>query len=125
MLDTSNPNSYEYHTKHLQVNILGGLKTNKMESLRVTLSVQKPESYNILRHSLDLYNDNQVEKFTRKIAERLEIGTSVARRTLQDLTKELENYRFLLVEKETIANQPFYKELSATETKTAETFLQE
>ncbi len=123
MLDTSNPNSYEYHTKHLQVNILGGVKTNKMESLRVTLSVQKPESYNILRHSLDLYNDNQVEKFTRKIAERLEIGTSVARRTLQELTRELENYRFLLVEKETIANQPFFKELSATETKTAETFL--
>lgn len=123
-LNTSNPNSYEYHTKHLEVNILGGIKTNKMESMRITMSIQKPESYNVLRHSLDLYNDNQVEKFTRKIAERLEIGTSVARRTLQELTKELESYRFLMVENEAIANKPFYKELSATEIKQAEIFLQ-
>lgn len=123
MLNTTNPNSYEYHTKHLQVNILGGMKTNKLESLRITISIQKPESYNVLRHSLDLYNDNQVEKFTRKIAERLEIGTSVTRRTLQDLTKELENYRFLLLKKEASANAPYHKELSAREIKEAETFL--
>ncbi|MGY0408038.1 MAG: hypothetical protein ACWIPJ_06750 [Polaribacter sp.] len=93
-LDTSNSNNYSYTTKHLEIHILGGLKTNKLESLRITLSVQKPKQHNILRHSIDLYNDNQVEKFTRKIAERLEIGTSVVRRTLQELTHELENYRF-------------------------------
>jgi hypothetical protein len=98
MLDTTNPHNYAYITKHLEIHILGGLKTNKLESLRITLSIQKPKEHNILRHSIDLYNDNQVEKFVRKIAERLEIGTSVARRTLQDLTKELENYRFLLIE---------------------------
>lgn len=123
MLDTSNPNNYEYITKHLEIHILGGLKTNKMESLRVTISIQKPQQYNVVRQSIDLYNDNQIEKLVRKVAERLEIGTSVVRRTLQELTKELESYRFLLVENETIANQPFYKELSATEIKQAETFL--
>lgn len=122
-LDTTNPNNYEYTTKHLEIHVLGGLKTNKMESLRVTLSIQKPKQYNVVRQSIDLYNDNQIEKLVRKVAERLEIGTSVVRRTLQELTKELENYRFLLVEKETIANQPFYKVLSATEIKQAETFL--
>ncbi|AZQ57266.1 hypothetical protein EJ994_00010 [Maribacter sp. MJ134] len=111
MLNTTNPNSYKYHTKHLHVNILGGLKTTKLESMRITMSIQKPKSYNVLRHSLDLYNDNQVEKFTRKIAERLEIGTSVTRRTLQDLTKELENHRFLLLEKEQQAAAPIIKNL--------------
>jgi ribosomal protein S25 len=35
----------------------------------------------------DLYNDNQIEKIVRKLAERLEIGTSVVRRVLQELTK--------------------------------------
>jgi hypothetical protein len=35
MLDTSNPNNYAYLAKHLEIHILGGLKTNKMESLRV------------------------------------------------------------------------------------------
>ncbi len=121
--NTSNPNNYEYITKHLELHILGGLKTNKLESLRVTVSVQKLKQHNILRHSIDLYNDNQVEKFVRKIAERLEIGTSEIRRILQGLTKELENHRFLLIEQQTQANQPYYKELSTTEIKAAETFL--
>src|SRR5690554_1906117 len=123
MLNTSNPNNYEHTTKHLEIHVLGGIKTNKMESLRVTISLQKPEQYNVVRQSIDLYNDNQIEKLVRKVAERLEIGTSVVRRTLQELTKELENHRFLLVEKETTANQPFFKELSATEIKQAEKFL--
>ena len=122
-LDTSNPNNYQYTTEYFEIHILGGLKTNKLESLRITLSVQKPDQHNVLRHSLDLYNDNQVEKFTRTIAERLEIGTSTTRQTLQALTKELENHRFLLLEKEASASAPFYKELSAREIKEAETFL--
>jgi predicted transcriptional regulator len=122
-LDTTNSNNYQYTTKHLDIHILGGLKTNKLESLRVTLSLQKLNTHNILRHSIDLYNDNQVEKFVRKIAERIEIGTSVARRTLQELTKELENYRFLLIDQYEKENQPYFKELSATEEKEAITFL--
>tara|TARA_R110002074_G_scaffold222235_2_gene393031 strand:+ start:5 stop:1537 length:1533 start_codon:yes stop_codon:yes gene_type:complete len=122
-LDTSNPNNYAYITKHLEIHILGGLKTNKLESLRVTISIQKPKEHNILRHNIDLYNDNQVEKFTRKIAERLEIGTSIARRTLQELTKELENYRFLLIEEYEKQYQPYFKELTGTEEKEAIKFL--
>ncbi len=123
LLNTSNPNNYEYTTKHLEIHILGGIKLNKLESLRITLSIQKLKEHNVLRHSIDLYNDNQIEKFTRKIAERLEIGTSIARRTLQDLTKELENYRFLLIDQYEKENQPYYKELSSTEEKEAIKFL--
>ncbi|MBL4880295.1 MAG: hypothetical protein JKX82_03120 [Oleispira sp.] len=125
ILDTTNTNNYEYITKHLEIHILGGIKTNKLESLRVTISVQKPKQHNILRQSIDLYNDNQVEKFVRKVAERLEIGTSVARRTLQDLTKELENYRFLLLNKQEEAHKPYYKEISALEEKEAIDFLKQ
>ncbi len=125
MLDTSNPNNYNYNTKHLELHILGGIKTNKLESLRITLSIQKPKQYDIVRQSIDLYNDNQIEKLVRKVAERLEIGTSVARRTLQELTKELENYRFLLVEKEQEAYRPFYKELSVSEEKEAVKYLKQ
>lgn len=123
MLNTSNPNNYSYITKHLEIHILGGLKTNKLETLRVAISIQKLKHNNVLRHTLDLYNDNQVEKFVRKTAERLEIGTSVVRRTLQDLTRELENYRFLLIEQYEASLQPFRKELSATELRAAEAFL--
>ncbi len=123
MLDTSNPNNYEYITKHLEIHILGSVKLNKLESLRITLSIQKPKNHNILRHTIDLYNDNQIERFTRKVAERLEIGTSVVRRTLQDVTKELENYRFLLIEKQQEASKPYFKELTGTEEREAVKFL--
>ncbi len=122
-LDTTNSNNYGYTTKFLEIHILGGVKLNKLESLRTTLSIQKPKQYNILRQSIDLYNDNQIERLVRKVAERLEIGTSVVRKTLQELTKELENYRFLLVEREAEAHRPFYKELSASEIKEAKDFL--
>jgi len=121
MLNTTNPNNYEYKTDHLEIHILGGIKTNKLETLRITLSVQKPKSYNVLRHGIDLYNDNQVEKLVRKIAERLEIGTSITRRTLQDLTKALENYRFLLHEQEQVTTPN--KEMTTTELRAAESFL--
>ncbi len=93
MLDTNNPNNYTYQTNHLEIHVLGGIKLNKLDSLRVTLSINKTKHHNKLRHNIDLYNDNQVEKLVRKTAERIEIGTSIVRRTLQELTNELETYR--------------------------------
>ncbi len=123
MLDTTNPNNYNYNIKHLELHILGGLKTNKLESLRITLSIQKPKQYDIVRQSIDLYNDNQIEKLVRKVAERLEIGTSIVRRCLQELTKELENYRFLLLSKQQQESRPFIKQLSASELRAAEAYL--
>jgi uncharacterized pyridoxal phosphate-containing UPF0001 family protein len=40
-LDTTNPNNYSYTTKEIELHILGGLQLNKLESLRVTLSIEK------------------------------------------------------------------------------------
>lgn len=123
MLDTSNPNNYQYATQYLEIHVLGGIKLNKLETLRITLSIQKPKEHIVLRHSLDLYNDNQVEKFVRKVAERLEIGTSVVRKTLQELTHELENYRFLLLKQEAELYKPHFKELTENERQSATDFL--
>lgn len=123
MLHTTNPNNYSYTTKHLEIHVLGGLKLNHLESLRITLSIQKKSSAEILRHNLDLYNDNQVEKLVRKVAERLELGTSIIRRTLQELTNELEAYRLLQLE--TYNAAPEIKELSKKEEKEAIKFLKQ
>ncbi len=81
MFDTSLPHNYRYETEKLEIHILGGLRVAKLDSLRITLSIQKQNHENIIRHSLDLYNDNQVEKFTRTVAERLEIGTNHPKRS--------------------------------------------
>jgi predicted transcriptional regulator len=123
MLNTTNPNNYSYTTKYLEIHILGGIKLNKLESLRITLSIQKLKQHNVLRQSIDLYNDNQLEKLVRKVAERLEIGTGVIRRALQELTHELENYRFLLLDKQAKQAMPVYKQLTAIEEKEAIKFL--
>ncbi len=122
-LNTSNPNNYVFESKFLKIHVLGGLKMSKLDSMRVTMSVQKINDTNVLRHSIDLYNDTQVEKFVRRVAERLEIGTSVTRRALQELTKELENYRFVLLDKEAQEGKPVIKQLNASEEKEAIDFL--
>ncbi len=126
-LDTSNPNNYCYKTENLELHILGGLQLNKLESLRVTLSIEKLTKskaiLNVLRQNIDLYNDNQVEKLVRKCAERLEIGTSVIRETLQLLTKELESHRFLLNETAIRVDLPKTKVITGTEKRAAIKFL--
>lgn len=123
MLDTSNSYNYNYTTKNLEIHILGGVHINKLESLRVTLSIQKLKEFNVLRQSIDLYNDNLVEKLVRKCAERLEIGTAIIRQDLQSLTRELENYRFLLLSNSLQESKPQIKELTAKEVRAAELFL--
>ncbi len=80
MLDTNSPNNYSYITNHLEIAVLGGIKLNHLNSLRVTLIINKTKHHDKLRHNIDLYNDNQVEKLVRKTAERIEIGTSIVRR---------------------------------------------
>ena len=114
ILTTTNPNHYEYTTIHLEISVLGGIKLNHLDSLRVTLSIKKVKSEIKLRHNIDLYNDNQVEKLVRKVAERIEIGTSIVRRTLQELTNELETYRLSQLDQED-ANEFTIRELTKKE----------
>ena len=65
-----------------------------LDRMRVTLKIELADSSRPpVRHNLDLYNDSQCEKLIRRIAERLEIGTSVITASLSELTEQLEKYR--------------------------------
>lgn len=91
---TTNPEQLIYENTLLTIEVLGGVRIEGLDRMRVTLKVSLNESeLPPLRHNLDLYNDTQLEKFIRKIAERLEVGTSVTAGTLAELTQQLENYR--------------------------------
>jgi DNA-binding HxlR family transcriptional regulator len=93
-IDTTNEQSLFYANDILKLTVLGGIKLEGLDRMRVTLKVElKDSSRPPVRHNLDLYNDNQLEKFIRKIAERLEIGTSVIAASLSELTEQLEKYR--------------------------------
>ncbi|WP_299884328.1 hypothetical protein [uncultured Lacinutrix sp.] len=101
LFNTSNPNHFIFKTDVLECHILGGLSVFGLDRMRITLKVNRTEDeLHALRHNIDLYNSNAVEKLVRKLAEFLEIGTSVIRRTLQELINHLEKYRIELLDKE-------------------------
>jgi DNA-binding HxlR family transcriptional regulator len=93
-LNTKNPESLEYTNEILKQTVLGGIKLEGLDRMRVTLKIELSDSSRPpVRHNLDLYNDSQCEKLIRRIAERLEIGTSVIAASLSELTEQLEKYR--------------------------------
>ena len=104
-LNTTHPDHITYQTEELTLSILGGIKLESLDRLRVTLKIEvhnrkfkkfleNPEVADLaLRHNLDLYNDTQVEKLIRKAAEKLEVGTIALSRAIVDITNQLEEYR--------------------------------
>ena len=107
--DSSNPESLLYDNGMLRFTVLGGIKLEGLDRMRATLKAELRACPDLgigespqppIRHNLDLYNDTQLEKFIRKAAERLEIGTSVIAASLAELTAALENYRLERIEAE-------------------------
>lgn len=115
-----------YENDLLQLTVLGGIKIEGLDRMRVTIKLQLQESSRPpIRHNIDLYNDTQLEKFIRKCAEKLEIGTSIISASLSELTEELEKYRLQKI-KETEENlKPKIKQLTLAEKEEAETFLKQ
>ncbi len=113
-----------YENDLLQLTVLGGIKLEGLDRMRSTLKVQLQESSRPpVRHNLDLYNDTQLEKFIRKCAERLEIGTSIISASLSELTEELEKYRLQEIKAKEENLKPKFKKLNLGEIEEAETFL--
>mgnify|MGYP001021334229 CR=1 FL=1 len=119
-LDTTNPDHISYKQGALDITILGGIRLEGLDRMRVTLKIQV--EHLSLRHSLDLYNDNQLEKLVRKVADKLEVGTSVTTATLNDLTDLLENYRLAEIERQNLREDK-RKVLSQEEIKEAQNYL--
>ncbi len=104
-LDVSNVEHMIYNTGELGFSILGGIKLEGLDRMRATLKVcvvkrddkrflNNPEYEGVaVRHSFDLYNDIQVEKFVRKVATKLEVGQTVIEECLSDITNQLEAWR--------------------------------
>ena len=114
--NTSNPDQLIYENSILTIEVLGGVRLEGLDRMRVTLKVSLNESeIPPLRHNLDLYNDTQLEKFIRKIAERLEVGTSITAGTLAELTQALENYRLEKIKEQNNENAQPVKPLTEKE----------
>ncbi len=133
-LNTTNPEAITYETEEIRFTILGGIRLDGLDRMRVTLKIEvanrkfihylnNPDIADLaLRQNLDLYNDTQVEKLIRKVSERLEVGSSQLAKALNDITEQLEAYRLQQLEKEKVQSIK-YKVLSEEERKAAEEFL--
>ena len=121
---TDNTDQLIYENDILELTVLGGTKLEGLDRMRVTVKIQEQESSRPpVRHNLDLYNDTQLEKFIRKVAEKLEIGTSVISASLSELTEELEKYRLQEIKAKEENLKPKVKQLNLGEIEEAETFL--
>lgn len=123
-LQTSNPDQLIYENDILELTVLGGIKLEGLDRMRSTLKVQLQQSSRPpVRHNLDLYNDTQLEKFIRKCAEKLEIGTSVLAGSFAELTEELEKYRLEKLKEAQEQAKPVVKKLTKSEIEKATDFL--
>ena len=114
-----------YRNALLIVTVLGGVKLEGLDRMRVTLKVEIPESPRPpVRHNLDLYNDNQLGKLVRVIAARLEVGMSVTEAILAELIEALEAWRLEEIKKQGPEKQE-PKPLTEAEREQAEQFLKD
>ena len=117
-LNTQNPNQLEYANQLIKITVLGGIRLDGLDRMRVTLKIQATEVDGLaVRHNLDLYNDTQVEKLIRKTATKLEIGTSVIEASINELIETLEKYRLAQLESQVESHKS--KELTEQEKKEA------
>lgn len=119
-LNTDNPHHLSYSHGMLEIAVLGGIRLEGLDRMRVTLKICV--EHLTVRHNLDLYNDTQVEKLVRKTAGKLEVGTSVIAAALEELTTELEQYRLKQIEAQ--EQQIAIKQLTESERKSATDFLE-
>lgn len=116
----------QYGNEILQLTVLGGIRLEGLDRMRVTIKVEVKESpRSPFRHTVDLYNDTQLEKFIRKCAEKLETGTLVIAASLAELTEKLEHYRLEQIKQQGDNNKPQIKPLTAAEREAATKYLQQ
>jgi predicted transcriptional regulator len=135
-INITNPEAITYATEEIAYTILGGIRLEGLDRLRVTIKVEvvnrkfqhylnNPDIAALaIRQNLDLYSITQVEKLARLIADRLEVGVTQVNKDLSDITAELERYRLQQIEQRTEQKQKQIKILSEEEKQTAQQFLE-
>lgn len=100
-LNTRNPEFITYTTEELQIIILGGINLQQLDRLRITVKISRTDTgdpLHSIRHTLDLYHSDYLEKFINKACEQLETGTNVLKRAIAELTEQIEQYRLTKIE---------------------------
>lgn len=133
-LNTQNPDAISYQTEETLYTILGGIRLEGLDRLRVTIKVEvvnrkfqhylnNPDIAALaIRQNLDLYSITQTEKLARLIADRLEVGVTQVTKDLATITNELEKYRLRQIEEKQQEHSKQARPLTATEQQEAINF---
>jgi DNA primase len=103
-LNTKNPEYITYAYENLSLQIIGGIALYPIDKLKITLKIEIKDSVNplhsIRQSNLDLYSDEQLQKFIRSASERLEVGSKEMHLAIASLISELEQYRQARIEEQ-------------------------
>jgi DNA primase catalytic core len=124
-LNTHNPDYITFTTEELQSIILGGINLGQIDRLRTTIKISRRDTgdpLHSIRHTLDLYHSDYLEKFINKASEQLETGTNGLRRALAELTEQIEQYRLSKIESRK-QQKPLARQLSEAREKRALRYL--
>jgi DNA primase len=93
-LDTANRNNLIYQSQTATYEVKGGVRTapKDLDSLKVTLAILSAEGRRS-RQKLDLYEDKQISRCARAVAERLGLRADLVELDLDRLTELLEAHR--------------------------------
>jgi DNA primase len=103
-LDTKNEDYLAFEFENLLMSIIGGVSLFPLDKLKITLGITRTDSKNKLHRlrqsNLDLYSEEQLQRFIRTASEKLEIGTKQLNLAIAELTEELEIHRNHKIEKQ-------------------------
>jgi DNA primase len=101
LFNVRNPEFITFTTGDLKIVILGGVNLQQLDRLRLTIKISRSDTADPLhsiRHTLDLYHSDYLEKFIQKASEQLEASSNTIRRALAELTDRIEQYRISRIE---------------------------
>ena len=121
LLNTKNPFKIIYKTDTANYYIQGGV-SRMLDSMKVTLVIEHPESNYKTRNKLDLYEDKQVEKVCKEVAEKLSLRKDLLEGDVYRLTDLLDTFREEQLETQSETNEEIIIPLTAHEKQQVEAF---
>ncbi|CAG0964125.1 DNA primase [Methanosarcinales archaeon] len=103
-LNTSNADYISFVYENLLFSIIGGIALYPLDKLKITLKIQIAKSQNplhsIRQSNLDLYSEEQLQRFIKTTSEKLEVGSKQINYAIAELTSLLEDYRNAKIEEQ-------------------------
>ena len=91
-LNSKNPYKLMYQTGIATYYVQGGV-SKLMDSLKITLVIEHLQTQQKSRNKIDLYEEKQVEKLCKEVAEKLQLRKDLLAVDVYKLTDLLEQYR--------------------------------